>query len=476
MEGEQGHLQQALDYFKNSLLIAESIGNYRLLVSALNNIGSVHGSLGKYELAKQFFLTVRNSAEGCSDQMTASKALNNIAMLHSLTGEYNVARTFFEQVLTYRRTVGDRDGIIKTLNNIGRTFANQMRYSQALGAYKEAYDLAVSSGSIPLQLEACSGLYFAYKMTGNQTKALIHHEAMALLEDSLNLYESGQQLQRLEFEQAIYADSIKQEAIERQREAAHQEEIRKSRNTRNILLGSGLLALLFAGSFYNRYKVVNRAKNEVEAQKKRSDELLLNILPADVAHELKTSGTSSAREFANVTVLFTDFKGFTDASATMDARDVVERLNHYFKAFDRITSKHGIEKIKTIGDAYMAAAGLPIPNRDAAVHCVMAALEMQEFIANSTAFQPGFSMRVGLHSGPVVAGIVGENKFQYDIWGDTVNTAARMETNGAVGKINISENTYNIIKEHPDLHFESRGAIHVKGKGDVCMYFVSKRQ
>jgi adenylate cyclase len=158
---------------------------------------------------------------------------------------------------------------------------------------------------------------------------------------------------------------------------------------------------------------------------------------------------------------------------------LVSEINTCFIVFDNIMGKYGIEKIKTIGDAYMAASGLPVQSDDSAKNAVLAALEMQEFISKrkaemDAAGKPAFEMRVGIHTGPVVAGIVGVKKFQYDIWGDAVNTAARMESSGEVEKVNISEATYNYLKDDPDLFFESRGKIEAKGKGDIEMYFVSK--
>jgi len=205
--------------------------------------------------------------------------------------------------------------------------------------------------------------------------------------------------------------------------------------------------------------------------------LLKNILPEEIAEELKEQGNSAARSYDLVTILFTDFKDFTSLSQEMNAIDLVNEIDANFQAFDAICERHGIEKIKTIGDAYMAAAGLPIPTIDAAKRAVLAALEMQAFVEGHMEQRrkegkPCFAMRVGIHTGPVVAGIVGVKKFQYDIWGDTVNTASRMESSSESGKVNISQATYEHIARDPDFRFTSRGKIAVKGKGEVEMYFL----
>jgi class 3 adenylate cyclase len=196
-----------------------------------------------------------------------------------------------------------------------------------------------------------------------------------------------------------------------------------------------------------------------------------------VAEELKQKGSSDAKHFDDVTVLFTDFKAFTEISEQLSARDLVDEINTCFSAFDHIMEKHNIEKIKTVGDSYMAAGGLPAPNTTNAKDAVMAALEIREFMLSHhegslLAGKPGFEIRIGVNTGPVVAGIVGIKKFQYDLWGDTVNTASRMETASEPGKVNISHTTYRLLKDDPAFTFEYRGEIEVKGKGAIGMWFI----
>ena len=223
---------------------------------------------------------------------------------------------------------------------------------------------------------------------------------------------------------------------------------------------------------------VNERTAELRVEKQRSDDLLHNILPEEVANELKAKGSAEAELIEHVTVLFTDFKGFTAMSEQLSPKELVRDIHECFSAFDGICGKYGIEKIKTIGDAYMAAGGLPTPNTTHATDVVRAALEMRDFIAEGKARKvaaglPYFEIRIGVHTGPVVAGIVGVKKFQYDIWGDTVNTASRMESSGEVGQVNISEATYALVKDEADLTFSPRGKVQAKGKGEMEMYFVS---
>ena len=213
--------------------------------------------------------------------------------------------------------------------------------------------------------------------------------------------------------------------------------------------------------------------SSIQKEKRRSDNLLLDILPAEVAEELKEKGHSDARQFENVTVLFTDFKGFSNHAEKLSAHDLVKEINECFSAFDNILSRHNIEKIKTVGDAYLAASGLPVANSSHAEDMVNAAIEIRDFMLYRRERMPSsFEIRIGVHSGFVVAGIVGVKKFAYDIWGDTVNIAARMEQSSEAGKINISQSTYELIGDK--FTCEYRGEIEAKNKGKLKMYFVEQ--
>lgn len=215
---------------------------------------------------------------------------------------------------------------------------------------------------------------------------------------------------------------------------------------------------------------------ELREEKRKADDLLLNILPEEVAIELKEKGRTNAKTYSQVTVMFTDFQGFTEASEKISAELLVSEIDHCFSAFDHIIQKYKIEKIKTIGDAYLCAGGLPGLSYSHAEDTLKAALEIRAFMVERKKEKQGmgeisFDIRIGLHTGPVVAGIVGIKKFAYDIWGDTVNTAARMEQSSEVGKINISGATYDLVKnKFTCMH---RGKLEVKNKGEVDMYYVS---
>lgn len=208
---------------------------------------------------------------------------------------------------------------------------------------------------------------------------------------------------------------------------------------------------------------------KLRAERERAESLLLNMLPAEVAAELKQEGSTNPKRFDSMSVLFADIVGFTPLSSVMSPEEVVDSLNTVFTHFDHLAEKHGVEKIRTIGDSYMAAAGVPVARANHAQVLVAMALDMLDYASSSR-----FSFRIGINSGPVVAGVIGAHKFQYDVWGDTVNTAYRMESHGETGRIQISESTNSLIRD--DFVTIPRGSIEVKGKGMMDTWFVERAQ
>jgi predicted ATPase/class 3 adenylate cyclase len=242
-----------------------------------------------------------------------------------------------------------------------------------------------------------------------------------------------------------------------------------------LLSGQIAVSLKNAMIYEDLEQKVKERTIEIEKEKAKSEKLLLNILPFEIAHELKQNGFAQPKRFDSVSVMFTDFVNFSKTSEELSAVELVEEISFYYSTFDKILIKHSIEKIKTIGDSYMCAGGLPNVNFTHSHDIVKAALEMKHFIAEANAERrlqnkPTFECRIGIHTGPVVAGIVGIIKFAYDIWGDTVNIASRMEQNGASGKINISESTYSLVKDFYPCEY--RGEIEAKNKGKLKMYFI----
>lgn len=234
----------------------------------------------------------------------------------------------------------------------------------------------------------------------------------------------------------------------------------------NSITGFICLALVWSLSV-----LIDRSEESLMIEQKKSDDLLHNILPVNVAKDLKETGSTIPQRHKNVTILFTDFKGFTELVASISEITLVNELNDIFGRFDEIVEEVGVEKIETIGDAYLAASGLGEGVAEHAINCITAAQQMLSYLEErNRKHEIKWRMRVGIHSGPIVAGVVGKKKFRYDLFGDTINTASRMETSGEPGKINISGPTYQLVKN--DIDCDYRGKVHAKGKGDMEMYFV----
>lgn len=291
------------------------------------------------------------------------------------------------------------------------------------------------------------------------------------------------------FEQEKNAMLLKEQAqqleLQEQQIALQENELQLQSSQRNFFLAiAGLLAVLAIGAYLRfsgirKYNAILEDKNQdLQVERAKSEELLLNILPSVVAEELKNTGVAQARRYESATVMFTDFKNFSAIAKEMKPEALVKELDIYFKAFDDIIAKYNLEKIKTIGDAYLCVGGLPDVEGNTPQDVVKAAFEIQQLLSElkanrAAAGLPYFEARIGIHSGPLVAGVVGSKKFAYDIWGDTVNIAARMESNGSPWQVNISEATYQLVKN--DFQFDFRGILPIKNRGEVGMYFVKDK-
>ena len=275
-------------------------------------------------------------------------------------------------------------------------------------------------------------------------------------------------------------DSIVKVEEARLVQEAHREEVRQKNRIKNIFLGSGVILIFVSLGLWRWLHFVRRSRKLIAHEKEKSDNLLLNILPEEIAEELKRTGEAKPRKHEHISILFTDFVDFTKISEQMSPEELVTEINACYKTFDRIIEKRGVEKIKTIGDSYMAADGFGKESGLAAKNIVLAALDIIDFTTerkkqNEDSGKPAFAIRAGIHTGDVIAGIVGEKKFQFDIWGDAVNTASRMETYSDVGKVNVSQATFELLKHDPQFALESRGKIKVKGKGEMGMWFVKMK-
>lgn len=465
-----GQDEEALKYFQRSIDWCDKVGYKSGKAAPLTNIADIYISRGDIDGAKELYSEAFAISEETGNLDIAMSSLTKHARLESELGEINSAEPKFKQVLELARQfeIYDQEAIASM--GLGIISSKKGNYSKALSLLNSAKKIADDIGDFEIKTAVNFELSQVYKAIGNNKQALKTYEQYVQFKDSVQRDENRRAVLQQEFRYAYEKQAISDSIEFAKRERIQQLEIEK----RDANLARQRLGLLAAGG--GLFLLVLLAISYRNGRK-RSDKLLHNILPEEVAKELKSKGKAVSKSFNEVTVLFSDFKGFTPLSEKLGAEELVDSLNIFFSKFDEIMERHNIEKIKTIGDAYMAVCGLPLADQNHAANVVMAALDMRDFVKdqkvrNEAQGIPSFEIRIGIHSGPVVAGIVGVKKFQYDVWGDTVNTASRMESSGVAGKVNISKSSYELIKDNPSFQVESRGMVSVKGKGQMEMYFV----
>ena len=418
-----------------------------------NFIGGISASYGGIAEAN---VGLHNYQKGLEFYFKALK------MLQELDIKSNICITLGGIGEAYLSVYKDTTGAVKTGNLVMPSKA--MNLSKAIEYLSQALKMSKELDDKESIKEVSQYLSEAYKAKGDYKNAYENYLLFSAAKDTLADQDTKKQLR-------IQETEAHKEILDKQTKL-DELQIQKNKNE-TIFLYIGLVVMLFVIGLVVRSNMKQNKSNKIiTREKKRSDELLLNILPAEVAEELKDKGSAEAKYFQEVTVFFSDFVGFTKVAERMTPQQLVNELDACFKGFDHIMTKYNIEKIKTVGDAYLAVSGLPMTDPNHAEKIIRAAIEIREFQIERKK-QLGdmtFEVRIGAHSGSVVAGIVGVKKFAYDIWGDTVNTAARMEQNSMPGKINISEVTYQIVKDKFACEF--RGKIQAKNKGELSMYFV----
>lgn len=464
----QKNYQKALEYYHQALELSQKSGNSKFVTNSYTAIGNVYARLGDFSRSLEYHFKALALDEQSGNRKAVSTDLINIASVQTDQGDYERALENANHALAVKKELGDKNGMTKSYHLIGKILLKRSKGKLSrqddlvnAGFY---LDSAVTYGHEIGLLESLQSSYDLlsqiYVETGDYEHAMKSSESYHAIKDSI--YSASRQNEIFNLE--MKAAKVQQD----KKDAIAVEELQKQKVLRNAFIGGFGIVLLFSLVFFMQ-------RNRISRSKKRSDELLLNILPGEVAEELKSKGSTDARLLDNVTVLFTDFKGFTQLAEQLTPKELVAEINTCFSAFDLIMKKHNVEKIKTIGDAYMAAGGLPTANETHPVDVVKAAIDicryMQDYkTGRKTEGKPYFEIRIGVHTGPVVAGVVGLNKFAYDIWGDTVNTASRMESSGEPGKVNISGVTYGYVGKFFNCTY--RGKIEAKGKGQIDMYFV----
>ncbi len=435
-------------------------------ISKLNTLALCYGNQEEYDSATFYFHKAEECALKNHNELWVGIISGNLGNIYIKQNKLDKAVPLLKKNIELSRKHNAMDDLVFSLSEYGAVLLLQHELKKDMELQLEVLEI-VKMKNMYRNYAVISRVYpnvaAAYAANGNWTLAY------AYLDSAVDAKEIVDKEKNLVFLSGVHHKiDMEKHVAELQNKEAELKHQKIYRNS--LLLGLAMLLLLV---FFILKNLSNQKKSNIEitSEKQKSELLLLNILPQEVADELKETGESKAKLYNHVTVLFTDFVGFTRISEKLTPEELVAEIHHCFTAFDEIIERHGLEKIKTIGDAYLAVCGMPMEEERHAQKTIEAAIEIISFISKREIEGGHFKMRIGINSGPVVAGIVGVKKFAYDIWGDTVNTAARMEQNSENGKINISGSTYELIKN--DFKCLYRGKIQAKNKGEVDMYFVN---
>lgn len=422
---------------------------------------------------------------------------HKVTMLNNLGRDYLTSKPkkslkIFEQAQKLAAQLNDMSGLAlsyynlstahTTLGNKDQASENKRLYYEAKEKIKDKQDIADLSSQV---VTANNELKDKMDKLTQKEKDLLSQEAELRMLDTVL---DQTQREKADLDKALTMSKMELRIKEDEAKLREQDrllELQQEKAVRNLFIAGFIIVLIVAFFIFRGFREKQKSnaelseKNNIIAkEKERAEELLLNILPAETAEELKKYGKASPRYYSEATVLFTDFKNFTRFAEKLSPDELVAEIDFCFRKFDEIIERNGLEKIKTIGDAYMCASGVPVQNSNNATSVVDAALEIRDFMLEMRKERQAkgddyWEIRIGINTGPIIAGIVGIRKFAYDIWGDTVNIASRMESSGEAGKINISGTTYELVKASFACVY--RGKVEAKNKGEIEMYFVESR-
>jgi class 3 adenylate cyclase/Flp pilus assembly protein TadD len=527
----QGNLDRALDALLKALRISEQLGDARGAASALDNLGIVHIRQGNTERAFQALFRALHLADSTHDKRLLSIVLNDLGIAYRTEQRFDSALVFYERSLRLKEELHDKQGSALALNGLGVIYRQQAKYDGALAFFSRAFalqeELAFQPG-IATALSDIAQTYFkqrnykesilyaercitvargigakvdlrnayqtladVHEAQGNQNLSYVYFRLYTAMKDSIFNEEVARKTADLNsrYEQEAQAQRIR--LLEREKQVQSLE----LQRTNLIIYGLcalGALTIALIGALWGRIRYrkvaeaeLNKKNRELAAAHEESEQLLRNTLPAPIVLRLKRGEGVIADRYDSVTVLFADIVGFSALAAALSPEELITLLDSIFSDIDAIATTNGLEKIKTVGDSYMLVGGAPERSEDHCSRVAKAAFAIQSAVAR-TAEGMGITMnvRIGMHTGAVVAGVIGTKKFAYDLWGDTVNIASRMEFHGEAGKIHCTEAIYDALTAFPQAGndsqnnqmttytFEKREPIEVKGKGLMQTYFL----
>ncbi len=527
--------EKAMKYYLEVLEIHREKGCKDQIALTLNNIGTVYRRQQNYEKALDCFEQALHIGNEIGDSELITKSLHNIGHVFDDQQDFDKAIQYYERSLKLKEQHNDLYGAASTRINIGYLRFKQKSYEKAISQLEAGIEIANDISAFDLVKNSLEIMVEIYSATGDYEKSLAYHKRIAEINDSIAAHESskhvaemetryetakkerkiielqevmGEQNQQLEKakedsrKKEIQIRDLREERLEQQMElmkTAHVNEMnqqqiqilkqkaqiqalelkRQSIIRYSLIIGISLVLLLAAVTFLSLRRKM-RDNRTIRDEKAKTDKLLLNILPVRVADDLRQRGRTEPESYQDVTVYFSDIVGFTQKSSELEPKMLISELNDLFTAFDDIMTRNDCERIKTIGDAYLAVCGMPAANPNHAVNILNAATQIIDYLRNRNKESIiKWQVRIGIHTGKVVGGIVGRRKYIYDVFGDTINTASRMESLSEPMQINISENVVQVLQANDaaktGLEFIEREPYEVKGKGPMRMFFARKK-
>lgn len=463
-----GNHSSSVNYYRLAIDILREENDSISLASALLNAGDEYFNHQKLDTALLLFRESGEIFDALDYKIGVAYNLGNVGLVYAQQGNHAPAEKNINEAINLLTSLGDYYPISVYLTYMSDIYFERGEVTRAISYARKSLELAEEQGLKKEIGDAHLQLSKLYEAVDAPERALTHYRAHIAYRDSISNLDLVQKTADLRTDFEVSKKQMEVDLLNQQKKT--------QRIVMFATIGFLITIVLLAGGLLHRYLFIRQTKAIIEDEKNRSDKLLLNILPAGTARELKQKGRVQAQRFESVTVLFTDFQEFSQYAENLPPEQLVQSIDYYFSQFDAIIEKYGLEKIKTVGDSYMCAAGLPLPMKDHATIMIRAAMEIATFVATTRRDPPPqvttFDVRIGINTGPVVAGVVGTKKFAYDIWGDTVNIASRMESSSQPGQINISEHTFALVEDQFACTY--RGEIKVKNRGKMKMYFVQQ--
>ena len=481
--GQRKH-EESLTYLLEALHIYKTLNRTPSIAAAYNNIGTIYRRQKRLDSAAKMHEEAIKTLEGKNNRAGMALSYNSLGGVLEDAGSFSEALRLQEQALKLYEEIPNHKGIVNSLYASASVLAKMKRFPEALTNLRRAIDIATAMDSRPELRDCLELLSQIEESIGNIQGALFNYKRFEALKDSLISEEAAARSAEFnaKYDTERKAKQIELLTAQRQRQSVE----------RNLLLALVTASLMAVGLFYTRYRIKRKSetalqnanaqlqeKNDLLSQARSiAETLLLNVLPKPIARRMQAGELRIAEHFSDVTVLFADIVDFTQLASGLHPEELVSLLDAIFTDFDALAERYNLEKIKTIGDAYMAVCGIPEPNPQHCLNVVRFALDMLRVIEKYSIHgapqlptsDNHLRLRIGIHTGAVVAGVIGKKKFSYDLWGDTVNIASRLESHGVAGEIHCSQEVYEMLQE--SCIFEMRGETELKGSITMTTYFL----